>query len=99
MQEVGHDPLLEEGQRPVNLLGRQKVAGRTPGVTRQLEPFARPQLERTLTLGVPGPQLSPQQPADQMVIAEAGSLVIECHQEQIARVDAAQQRRRVPPAR
>ena len=41
-QEVGHHPVLQQGQRPVGLLRREEVPGRPPHVTRGLEPFARP---------------------------------------------------------
>ena len=98
VQEVGHDPVLQQGQRPVGLLRGEEVAGRAPGVTGRLEPFGRPQLELLLPGPVPGPQLGAQHLAHQMVVPEARPLVIERHQEQVGRVDAAQQRRRVLPA-
>ena len=96
-QEVGHDPVLQEGQGPVGLPRGQEVPGRAPGVARGLEPFGRPQLERLLAGPVPGPQLGAQHLAHQMVVPEAGPLIVERHQEQVGRVDAAQQRRRVLP--
>ena len=76
-QEVGHDPVLHQGQRPVGLPRRQEVAGRAPRVTGGLEPFGRPQLQRLLAGRVPGPQLGAQHLAHQMVVPEAGPLVIE----------------------
>ena len=98
-QEVGHDPVLDEGERPFGLLRRQVMAGRTPRVTDGLEPLARPQLELLLTGPVPGPQLSAQHLAHQVVVPEARPLIVECHKEQVGRVDPAQQRRNVPPRR
>ena len=97
VQEFGHDPVLQQGQRPVDLLRREEMAGCAPGVTGGLEPFGRPQLKRLLASPVPGPQLSAQQLAHQMVVPETGPLVIERHQEQVALVNSAQQRRRVLP--
>ena len=64
--------------------------------TRTIRP---PAAEALLARPVPGPQLGAQHLAHQMVVAEAGPLIIERHQEQVGRVDAAQQRRRVLPAR
>ena len=61
-----------------------------PGVTGGLEPFARPQLEHLLPGAVPSPQLSLQQMAHQMVVAEAGPLIVQGDQEQVGRVDAVQ---------
>jgi hypothetical protein len=46
---------------------------------------------------VPGAQLSAQQLAHHVVVAEAGPLIIERHHEQAGRVDVAQQRRCVLP--
>jgi hypothetical protein len=97
VQVVGHNPVLQQVQRPVDLLRRQEVAGRAPGVAGGLEPFGRPHLERPGIRPVPGPQLSTQHPVHQMVVAEGRPLIIECHQEQAGRVNAAQQRRRVLP--
>jgi hypothetical protein len=73
------------------------VAAGMPGVTGGLEPFGRPQLERLLPGAVSGPQLSAQHPAHQMVVPEAGPLIIQRHQEQVGRVNAAQRHRHVLP--
>ena len=99
VQEAGHDPVLQEVQGPVGLPGGQEMPGRAPCVAGALEPFGCPQLERLLPVPVPGPQLSAQHPAHQMVVPEARPLVIERHQEQAGRVNSAQQRRRVLPRR
>jgi hypothetical protein len=96
-QQVGHDPVLQQGQCPTGLPGREEVTARPPGVAGGLEPFSRPQLERLLAAPVPGPQLSAQHLAHQMVVPEAGPLIIQGDQEQVGRVDAAQQRRGVLP--
>jgi hypothetical protein len=41
-QEVGQDPVLEQGQRPAGLPGLQEVAARPPAVAGGLEPFGCP---------------------------------------------------------
>ena len=64
------------------------MPGRAPRVAGALEPFGCPQLERLLAVPVPGPQLSAQHPAHQMVVPEARPLVIERHQEQAGRVNS-----------
>ena len=98
VQEVRHDPVLEERQGPVSLLRGQIMVGGTPGVSGSLEPFCRPQLKHLLASAVPGAQLGAQYPAHQTVVPEAGPLVVERHQEQVSGVDSAQQRRRVLPS-
>ena len=98
MQEVRHDPVLQERQPPVGLLRRQIVIGRTPRVPGSLVPFGRPELERVLAGPVSGPQLGAQDPAHQLVVPEAGPLLVEGHQEQVRGADRAQQRRRVLPS-
>ena len=97
MQEFGHDPVMQEGQGPVDLLGREVVADRAPRVASGLIPFCRPQVELLLSRRVPGPQFRAQRLPHQMVVAEAGPLIIERHQEKVGRVNAVQQRRRVLP--
>ena len=98
MQEVRHDPVLQEDQRPVSLLRRQEMVGRAPGVPGGFEPFGRPQLKHLLAGAVPGAQLRAQHLAHQAVVPEAGPVLIEGHQEQVSGIDAAQQRRRVLPS-
>jgi len=48
MREIGHDPVLQECQRSVGLLGRQIVVGGSPGVPGGLEPFGAGQEDITL---------------------------------------------------
>ena len=98
MQEVGDHPVVQQDQCAVALTGREEVAGGTPGIADGLEPFGRAQLELAFAGRVPGAQLGTQQLADQMVVAEAGPLIIQRHQEQVGQVDAAQPRRGVLPA-
>ena len=97
-QKVRYNPVSQQSQRPVRPPGREEVTGRTPGVTYGLEPFGRPQLELLLAGPVPGVQLGAQQLAYQMVIPEAGLLIVERHQEQVGGADGAQQRGRIGPA-
>ena len=87
----------QQGQGPVGLPGREEVPGGAPDLPGGLEPFAGAQLERLLPGRVPGSQLGPQHLAHELVIAEAGPLIVQRDQEQIGRVDAAQERRRVRP--
>ena len=77
--------------------GGQEMPDRAPCLARALEPFGGPHLERLLACPVPGPQLSVQRLAHQMVVPEAGRLVIKRDQEQVGRVNSVQQRRRVLP--
>ena len=98
MQQVGRHPLLQQAQGPVDLPGREEIAGRSPRVAGGLQPLGYPQLQRELTAAIQGTQLRAQYLAHQMVIPVTRPIVIEGHDEQIGRLDAAQQRRRVLPA-
>ena len=88
VQEFGHHPVMQEGQGPVDLLGREVVADRAPRVASGLIPFGRPQVELLLSRRIPGPQFRAQRLPHQMVVAEAGPLIIERHQEQVGHVNA-----------
>jgi len=70
---------VQQGQGAVALTGCEQVAGRTAGVSGRLEPVGRAQLELAFTGRVPGAQLGAQQLADQVVVAEAGPLIIQRH--------------------
>jgi hypothetical protein len=98
VQEVRHDPVLHDRQGPVSMMRSQIMDGRTPGVSGGLEPFCCPHPKRLLAGAVPGAQLGAQHAAHQTVVPEAGPLIVECHQEQVSGIDAAQQRRRVMPS-
>ena len=77
---------MQEGQGPVDLLGREVVADRAPRVASGLIPFGRPQVELLLSRRIPGPQFRAQRLPHEMVVAEAGPLIIERHQEQVGHV-------------
>ena len=98
MKQVGRHPLLQQAQCPVGLPGREEIAGRSARVARGLQPLGYPELQRELPPAVHGTQLRAQHLAHQMVIPVTRPVIIERHDEQVGRLDAAQQRRRVLPA-
>ena len=98
VQEVGARPGPAAGPAPGRPAAPRGSGGPPAGChrwTRTIRPPATAAPARAAP--VPGPQLSMQHLVHQMVVAEARPLIIECHQEQAGRVDAAQQRRRVLP--
>ena len=98
MQEVGDDPVLQEREGPVGLPRRKEVPGRLPRVAPGFQPFRRPQLQRNLPRGVSGMQFGAQHLVHQVVVPVDRPVIIKRDEEQVGRLDAAQQRRRVQPA-
>src|SRR5262249_58403143 len=90
VEEVGDDAVLHEVQGGVDLPGGQEVAGGAGGVAGVFVVFGGGLVEAGFAVAVAGAQFGVQDLADQAVVAEGVTGVVEGDQEQGGGVDAAQ---------